>query len=130
MDFASAMAVFVGAGFGALARWWLAVALNPLWPNLPLGTLVANTLGGFLIGVVMAVLACHETLSPLVRLALVTGFLGGMTTFSTFSAETVAQFMRGEAGWAFLTIAAHLLGALLATWLGLVSTRWAIAQFG
>lgn len=126
----SALAVFIGAGLGALVRWALALALNPLCADLPLGTLAANTLGGLLIGLALGLSGHYDALSPLLRLAVVTGFLGGMTTFSTFSAETVLQFMRGEAGWALLTIASHLAGALLATWLGLVAMRWMLAPTG
>ncbi len=121
----SAAAIFLGAGLGALSRWGLGLALNPVFPNLPLGTLAANVLGGLLMGVAMALFAHFETLSPAIRLAVTTGFLGGLTTFSTFSAEIVDQFMRGEPGWACLTIAAHLLASLAATFLGVMLVRWA-----
>ncbi|TQD40846.1 fluoride efflux transporter CrcB [Marilutibacter aestuarii] len=121
----SAVAVFIGAGLGALARWGLGVALNPVFPNLPLGTLAANVAGGLLMGVAMALFANSGPLSPALRLAVTTGFLGGLTTFSAFSAETVDQFMRGEPGWACLTIASHLLASLAATFLGVMLVRWA-----
>ncbi|MBB1059287.1 fluoride efflux transporter CrcB [Marilutibacter spongiae] len=121
----SAVAIFLGAGLGALSRWGLGLALNPVFPSLPLGTLAANVLGGLLMGVAMALFAHFETLSPAIRLAVTTGFLGGLTTFSTFSAETVDQFMRGEPGWACLTIASHLMASLAATFVGIMLVRWA-----
>lgn len=119
-----AVAVFVGAGFGALSRWGLGLAMNPLFPNIPLGTLAANVLGGLLMGMAMALSGQFETLSPTIRLAITTGFLGGLTTFSTFSAETVDQFLRGEPGWACLTIASHVVASLAATFFGIVLVRW------
>ena len=97
----SAIAVFIGAGFGALSRWGLGLWLDPVFPTVPLGTLAANAIGGVLMGLVLGVFAQYESLSPLLRLALTTGFLGGLTTFSTFSAET-ATLLAGigiRGGW-------------------------------
>ncbi len=125
MDMVSAAAIFMGAGLGALSRWGLGLAMNPLFPSMPLGTLAANVLGGLLMGVAMALFAHFETVSPALRLAITTGFLGGLTTFSTFSGETVDQFLRGEPGWACLTIASHVVASLAATFLGIVMVRWA-----
>jgi CrcB protein len=119
MNFA---AVGVGAALGAWTRWGLSLALNPILPSLPLGTLAANLIGGLLIGVVMA-LAEPWNLSTATRLLLVTGFLGGLTTFSTFSSETVALLMKGQMGWSALLIAAHLIGSLLLTGLGVLIAR-------
>ena len=120
------LAVFVGAGFGACARWALGEALNRMLPALPLGTLAANLIGGYLVGVAIALLSLRSDLSPLWRLFIVTGVLGGLTTFSTFSAEVVHALERGQPGWALITAAAHLAGSLLLTALGLWTVRVAI----
>jgi len=117
----SVLAVALGAALGALARWVLSVALNPLWPQLPLGTLVANLVGGWGIGLALALLAQQPGLAPEWRLFVVTGLLGGLTTFSTFSAEVVAALQQGRWGWAMAVAAAHLLGSVLMTLLGLAT---------
>ena len=121
------LAVFVGAGCGACLRFALGQTLNRLLPQLPLGTLVANLIGGYLVGVAIAFFAWRSELSVLWRLALITGFLGGLTTFSTFSAEVVNAFSRGDLGWALAIAAAHLAGSLLLTVLGLATVRMFIA---
>lgn len=113
------VAVFVGAGLGALLRWRLGAWLNPVFPTLPLGTLAANLLGGLLIGVVIAWLNRHPGVPPEIRLLLITGFLGGLTTFSTFSAEVVSLLARGEHLWGAATALAHLAGSLALTALGI-----------
>lgn len=123
MDGMSAVSIFIGAGLGALLRWWLGLALNPLFPTVPMGTLAANALGGLLMGVLMAVFAQYETLPLALRLALTTGFLGGLTTFSTFSAETSSLLLRGEYGWAGAIVAAHVGASLLATLAGVMAVR-------
>jgi fluoride exporter len=115
-------AVGVGAAFGAWARWGLSVLLNPVVPSLPLGTLAANLVGGLLVGVMMG-LAEPLNLSATTRLLLVTGFLGGLTTFSTFSAEAVGTLMRGQVGWASALVLAHLVGSLLLTGIGVIAGR-------
>ena len=117
------LAVFVGAGIGACLRFALGEALNRLLPQLPLGTLAANLIGGYLVGVAIAFFAWRTDVSLLWRLALITGFLGGLTTFSTFSAEVVNAFGRGEPGWAVGTAVAHLAGSLLLTVLGMATVR-------
>jgi CrcB protein len=114
-----AAAVFGGAGLGALLRWCLGSWLNPLFPVLPLGTLAANLIGGLLVGVASAVFAHNTGLPPEWRLLVVTGFLGGLTTFSTFSAEVVGLISRHEYAWALGTASVHLLGSLLLTALGI-----------
>lgn len=119
----SALAVFVGAGLGALARWGLSLALNGDGRGLPLGTLAANLLGGYLIGVAIAWLGQHPDLPPQVRLFLVTGCLGGLTTFSTYSAEVVLLIQQERLTLALATAAAHLLGSLALTALGIASVR-------
>ncbi|RPE81674.1 fluoride efflux transporter CrcB [Vulcaniibacterium tengchongense] len=123
MDAFSALAVFAGAGLGALLRWALGLALNPLVPALPLGTLAANVLGGLLMGCALGVFDQFQSLPPAARLAVTTGFLGGLTTFSTFSAESVALLLRGDYRWAGLHLLAHVGASLLAALAGLAATR-------
>jgi CrcB protein len=114
-------AVAIGAAVGALARWAAGMAFNGLWAGFPIGTLLVNCLGGLLIGIAMVWFARSpdETL----RLLLVTGGLGGFTTFSSFSAESLGLLQRGEPGMALLHSAAHLLGALVCTAVGFVLAR-------
>lgn len=117
------VAVGAGAAFGAWLRWWLGLVLNPLFPTLPLGTLVANLAGGYLIGIAIALLGQFSELPVELRLFIITGFLGGLTTFSTFSAEAVTLIGRGQIGWAFVTIMAHVAGSLGMTGLGLLTVK-------
>lgn len=117
----SLLMISLGASAGAVARWLLAQALNALFPAIPPGTLVANLVGGYLIGLALAVFAQHPGLAPEWRLLLVTGFLGGLTTFSTFSAEVTVLLQQGRLAWAGLAIGAHVLGSLLMTLLGMAS---------
>ncbi|HEY0180976.1 MAG TPA: fluoride efflux transporter CrcB [Dokdonella sp.] len=123
MNLISFFAVGFGAFVGAVARWLLGLALNPILPPLPLGTLVANLLGGLIMGLAMGVFAQYEALPIAWRLAVTTGFLGGLTTFSTFSAETVTLFLRQQYAWTATIIAAHLLGSLLMTLAGIAIVR-------
>jgi len=117
------VAVGVGAALGAWLRWGLSVGLNQIVPNLPLGTLVSNIIGGYLIGIAVEVLVHHSVLTPEWRLFLITGFLGGLTTFSTFSAEAVGLLTRQQYGWAVALILAHLVGSLAMTILGIMTVR-------
>ena len=119
------LCVVSGAGLGATLRWLLS-AWNPLLPNLPLGTLAANLIGGFLVGVAAAYLSVKTNLPSEVRLLVVTGFLGGLTTFSSFSSEVVGLLERSEFAWAGMTASLHLFGSLALTALGLLITRWAL----
>ena len=121
-------AVFTGAGLGALLRWGLGITLNPLFPTLPLGTLAANLLGGLLVGFAIAWLSRHPGIPPEFRLFLITGFLGGLTTFSTFSAEVVTLLARAEYAWGLAAIAAHLSGALLLTAAGMFLANLVMAR--
>jgi fluoride exporter len=121
------LAVFVGAGVGACARWGLGEALNRTLPALPLGTLAANLIGGYLVGAAIALFTLRADISPLWRLFVITGVLGGLTTFSTFSAEVVQAIERGHVGAALAISAAHLLGSLLLTALGLWTVRAALS---
>jgi fluoride exporter len=122
------LAVFVGAGLGALLRWGLGARLNPVFPTLPLGTLAANLLGGLLVGVAVAWFGRHAGVPPELRLFLITGFLGGLTTFSTFSAEVVTLLARGEYGWGLAAAGAHLAGSLALTALGIGLAHLAMAR--
>ena len=123
MGMTAFFAVGIGAAMGAWGRWALSLALNALFPFLPLGTLVANLVGGYLMGISMGLVALGGMLSPELRLLVTTGFLGGLTTFSTFSAESVTLFSRGEYGWASLHLLGHVLGSLLMTALGLMTVQ-------
>jgi CrcB protein len=123
MGFYSFLAVGIGAALGAWLRWGLGTLLNPMLTPLPLGTLAANLLGGYLVGVAVAVFAQHPGLVPEARLLIITGFLGGLTTFSTFSAEAMHLLTRGEYAWAAAHVAAHLAGSLGMTLLGLLTVR-------
>ena len=114
------LAVFGGAGFGAWLRWGLGQWLNPVFPTLPLGTVAANLLGGLLVGVASSYFSNHSTLAPEWRLLVITGFMGGLTTFSTFSVEVVALIGRQQYGWALATAFVHLLGSLALTGIGIV----------
>ena len=118
------IAVGLGAVIGAWLRWGLGLWLNPVLPELPLGTLSANLVGGYLIGLAVAFFMQHPGLSPEWRLFIITGFLGGLTTFSTFSAETVTLLARGQYAWSMSIIAAHLGGSLLMTVLGMQTMKW------
>lgn len=117
------LAVGIGAAFGAWTRWLLALALNPLFPNLPPGTLVANGVGGLLIGIALEVLGGNPAFPPEVRLLVVTGFLGALTTFSTFSAEAVGLIAKREIGWALAHIGGHLVLSLVMTGAGIWLVR-------
>lgn len=112
-------AVFAGAGCGALLRWVFGLWLNPLFEALPLGTLAANLVGGLLVGLAVVYFARHGELAPAWGLFVITGFLGGLTTFSSFSAEVVAMIMRQQYAWAAGTAGLHLIGSLALTGAGI-----------
>jgi len=113
------IAVFGGAGLGALLRWWLGSWLNPVFPTIPMGTVAANLIGGLLVGVANAYFNHSASLAPEWRLLVITGFMGGLTTFSTFSAEVVALIGRQEYAWALGAASLHLFGSLLLTGMGI-----------
>jgi len=123
MDFISFLAVGFGAFVGAVLRWLLGIALNPILPSLPLGTLAANLSGGLLMGVAMGLFAHFEALPIAWRLGLVTGFLGGLTTFSTFSGETVTLLLRQQYAWTIAIIGMHLVGSIVMTLAGIGIVR-------
>jgi fluoride exporter len=119
----SIVAVGGGAAIGAWLRWGLTFALNPIFPTVPLGTAAANLLGGLLMGFAMELLTRHALLGPEMRLLVTTGFLGGLTTFSTFSAEITTLFMRREWMWGAVTIGLHVVGSIALTVLGILIMR-------
>ena len=117
----SILAISVGAAAGAILRWLLGTVLNSLFPAIPLGTLSANLAGGYLIGVAMTLFASLPGLAPEWRVLVITGFLGGLTTFSTFSAEVTLLLQQGRFLWAGAAISAHVAGSLLMTLLGIAT---------
>ncbi len=118
------LVISLGAALGALLRWVLGTKLNGLFPTLPPGTLVANLVGGYIIGLAVAYFAQAPGIAPEWRLLIITGFCGGLTTFSTFSAETVTLLQQGRLAWAMGEIAIHVSGSLLMTFAGFASWRW------
>ena len=120
----SVFAISLGAALGALLRWWLGTRLNATLPTLPLGTLAANLNGGYVVGVGIAFFAAFAAVSPEWRLFVITGFCGGLTTFSTFSAEIVTLLQQGRMVWACAAVAAHLFGSLLMTFAGIGTVAW------
>ena len=123
MSLGGFFAVGAGAAIGAWLRWWLGILLNPVFPTLPLGTLAANLLGGYLMGLALAILSHFEALPAEVRLLMTTGFLGGLTTFSTFSAEATTLLARQQIGWGAVLILGHVTGSILMTFAGIGSMR-------
>lgn len=123
MGILSVLAVGLGAFAGALLRWVFGIWFNPLLPALPLGTLASNLLGGFVIGAALGLFNQFQSLPPEIRLFVTTGFCGGLTTFSTFSAETVTLMLRQQYGWTIAIVAAHLFGSLAMTLAGIGVVR-------
>ena len=117
--FKSVLAISAGASAGALLRWFLGTALNSFFPLIPLGTLAANLIGGYLIGLAISVFAANPGFSPEWRLLIITGFLGALTTFSTFSAEVASLMQQGRLAWACGEVAVHVCGSLLMTFAGM-----------
>lgn len=117
----SVLSIGAGAAIGANLRWLLGVWLNALFPAIPPGTLVANLLGAWLIGIGIALFAQLPSLSPELRLFVITGFLGALTTFSTFSAEMFSNIQAGRYGMVLLGIGVHVLGSLAMTGLGFLT---------
>lgn len=124
MTFYAFLAVGLGAAVGASLRWVMGLWLNPVLPELPLGTLAVNLIGGYLIGLAVAFFMQHPGLSPEWRLFIITGFLGGLTTFSTFSVETTTLLMRGQYIWSMAIVTTHLVGSLFMTVLGMQTFKW------
>lgn len=124
MSASAIAAVGVGAAVGAWLRWALGGWLNPVFPTLPLGTLAANVVGGYLVGFAVAFFAENASVPAEIRLLIITGFLGGLTTFSTFSAEAVTLLARAQYGWGTALIASHLAGSIAMTLLGIATFNW------
>jgi len=120
----SMVAICIGASLGALLRWWLGARLNSYFPSIPPGTLAANLIGGYVIGVGIAVFAAFPAVAPEWRLLIITGFCGGLTTFSTFSAEVVTLLQEGRGLSMCGAIAAHLLGSIAMTLAGIGTVTW------
>lgn len=123
MGYTGFLAVGIGGVLGCWLRWILGVFLNPLFPTVPLGTLAANLIGGLLMGVVLGMFDHFQTLSPELRLFCATGFLGGLTTFSTFSAESTTLLLRQQYVWFGGLVALHVIGSIALTILGIALTR-------
>jgi CrcB protein len=117
----SILAVGIGGALGSLARWVLGMRLNSLLPALPMGTLAANLIAGYVIGLAVAFFAKVPEIPPEWRLFVITGLMGGLSTFSTFSAEVVTQLQQGRLGWAAAEIAIHVCGSLIMTTLGIAT---------
>ena len=123
---ASILSISIGASVGALLRWWLGLLMNTLFPTIPLGTLAANIIGGFLMGISMVMMKNHSVFTETARLAITTGFLGGLTTFSTFSGETVTLLSQQEYMWTLVIIIGHVGGSILATLFGIYVARFIV----
>lgn len=121
----SLIAISLGGALGCLLRWFLSLTLNSYFPDLPPGTLASNLIAGYVIGVAIAVFASYSGISPEWRLFVITGFCGGLSTFSTFSAELVTHLQEGRALWACSAAAAHLCGSVLMTFAGIGTVAWA-----
>lgn len=119
MQYTNFLAIGAGAALGAWSRWGLGLLLNGLLPALPLGTLAANLIGGYLIGIAIGVFHLNSGLPVALKLFAITGFLGGLTTFSSFSGEVVERLLANQLGWAIVAMLTHLVGSLCMTWLGL-----------
>jgi CrcB protein len=126
----SIVAISLGGSLGSLLRWWLGTMLNAHFPTLPPGTLTANLVGGYIIGLAIAFFATFSAVAPEWRLFVITGFCGGLTTFSTFSAEIVALLQQGRALWALGAAAIHLVGSILTTFAGIGTVMWVRSQSG
>lgn len=120
--------ICVGGSLGSLLRWWLGMTFNAVFPTMPPGTLTANLVGGYIIGVAMAYFGTYTHLPPEWRLFVMTGFCGGLTTFSTFSAEVTALLQQGRPAWAFGVIATHVVGSILMTLAGIGTFMWVKSQ--
>ncbi|MCB1932693.1 MAG: fluoride efflux transporter CrcB [Candidatus Accumulibacter sp.] len=121
----SVFAIALGAALGAVLRWQLGMRLNSLFPTIPPGTLLANLVGAYLIGLAIAFFSSFSALSPEWRLLIITGFCGGLTTFSTFSAELALLLQQGRLSWAFGAAVAHVAGSVLMTFAGIATVAWA-----
>ncbi|MER2626266.1 MAG: fluoride efflux transporter CrcB [Accumulibacter sp.] len=124
----SILAISTGAALGALLRWQLGLRLNSIFPTVPPGTLAANLIGAYVVGLAVAFFASFSALSPEWRLLVITGFCGGLTTFSTFSAELTTLLQEGRISWALTAVAAHVVGSVLMTLAGIATVVWVKAS--
>lgn len=124
----SILAISTGAALGALLRWQLGLRLNSIFPTVPPGTLAANLIGAYVVGLAVAFFASFSALSPEWRLLVITGFCGGLTTFSTFSAELTTLLQEGRISWALTAVAAHVAGSVLMTLAGIATVVWVKAS--
>src|ERR1039457_1659623 len=120
----SFIAVSLGGMIGCLTRWVLAIFLNSAFPTIPPGTLAANFIGCYVIGIAVGFFAFYPALAPEWRLFITTGFCGGLTTFSTFSAEIITLLQAGRTLWALTAIAMHLFGSLALSLAGIATVSW------
>jgi len=116
--------ISVGAIAGALLRWWLGSALNSHFPTIPPGTLTANLIGAYVVGIAVALFAAYPAIAPEWRLLVITGFCGALTTFSTYSAELVTLLQQGRAAWACAAAFVHLGGSIVMTFAGIGTVAW------
>ncbi len=116
--------ISVGAIAGALLRWWLGNALNSHFPTIPPGTLAANLVGAYVVGIAIALFAANPAIAPEWRLFVITGFCGALTTFSTYSAELVTLLQQGRAAWACASALVHLGGSIVMTFAGIGTVAW------
>jgi CrcB protein len=117
----SILAVAIGATLGSLLRWQLGTRLNSIFPTIPPGTLAANLIGAYVVGLGIAFFATFSAISPEWRLLVITGFCGGLTTFSTFSAEITTLLQQGRISWALGAVAAHVVGSVVMTFAGIAT---------
>ena len=115
----SIIAVAIGAALGALLRWQLGARLNSMFPTIPPGTLAANMIGAYIVGLGIAFFATFAAISPEWRLLVITGFCGGLTTFSTFSVEITTLLQQGRISWALGAVAVHVVGSVVMTFVGI-----------
>lgn len=118
INFTNALLIGLGAAIGAWCRWGLGIVFNTVWPNLPLGTLIANLSGGFMMGLVLGFIGLGSIENPSLRLFITTGFLGGLTTFSAFTGESLTLLQKHEYSLAAIHVSSHVLGALLMAAIG------------
>lgn len=125
--YASLFAIALGSVLGGWLRWFVGLKLNHLYPNIPMGTVFVNLVGGFIIGFAISYFS-SASINPAYKLLVVTGFCGGFTTFSTFSLEVLTQIQEGKLAIALSTIAIHVIGALIFTFLGMLCHNWISQQ--